>query len=171
MVPPAFGRWSYCTEVINDTYNLPLLPPHEHDACCSQTVTFPYVHVHKYIKNISELYKIVHYRKQNHKDYPKCNYRENACRESPVKYTACGVYNFILSLYFLQDSNIHLFLPRGKIHFPKTWTLPTALSLKCSLRIQTVKVSKETYNTFQSLIYQKCFQGNIIKIIIPQSLI
>ena len=44
------------------------------------------------------------------------------------------------------------------------------IKFKCSLCIQTVKVSKKTY-TFLFLIYQKCFQGNIIKMIIPQFLI
>lgn len=46
---------------------------------------------------------------------------------------------------------------------------------QCSLSIETVQVSKNKqkenpYNTFLFLIYQKCFQGNIIKMIIPQSL-
>lgn len=44
------------------------------------------------------------------------------CSTKPAGY-------IILSLYFLQDGNIGLFLPRGIIYFLKTWTLPIALNV------------------------------------------
>lgn len=69
-----------------------------------------------------------------------------------------------------------LFLPRGKIYFPKIWTLPIPLNLHLNApyvckQYKWAETKTKPYNTFLFLIYQKCFQGNNIKMIIPQSLI
>lgn len=102
----------------------------------------------------------------------KYKYRENACRESSSKHKACGWHKFTRSL---DLSNMSFPTQRQNI-FSKNLDTAYCIKFKCSLCIETVQVSKnkQTKNPplqhIPFLIYQKCFQGNIIKTITPQSL-
>lgn len=153
MLSSAFGRWSHCTELINEctTSPRPILVSIMHVSHSNISL-----YIHKYIETFHSRKFILH------DVETKTKYRENACRVTPVKYGACGIHNFIW-LYISCRIVTHIFsYPGAKYIFKK---LDIAPCVKFKLNVLYVYRYWKQINLqhIHFLIYQKCSKATLSK--------